>query len=65
MIVTHGSSLEAPFAELRKVRTEEPKQTTSNHEDVVRKVRETINALHAKNGCYERANKQRDSVHSG
>jgi PAS domain S-box-containing protein len=63
VILTRGSSLEAPLAELRKVRIEEPKDTASNHEDVARIVRETINALHGKNRVVdERANKQRDAI---
>jgi len=63
VIVTRGSSLEAPLAELRKVRVEEPGHAASNHEDVARIVRETINALHGKNGVVdEHANKQRDAI---
>ena len=62
VILTRGSSLEAPLAELRKVRIE-PKQATSDHEDIVRIVRETINVLHGKSGVAdERANRQRDAI---
>ncbi|QNI34606.1 sigma 54-interacting transcriptional regulator [Alloacidobacterium dinghuense] len=63
VILTRNSSLEAPLAELRKVRTEEPMQAASNHDDVVRIVRETINALQGKYGVAdERTNKQRDAI---
>jgi formate hydrogenlyase transcriptional activator len=64
VILTRGSSLEAPLAELCKPKIEETKQqTASTHDDIARVVRETINALQGKDGVTdERANKQRDAI---
>jgi formate hydrogenlyase transcriptional activator len=64
VILTRGSSLEAPLSELRKAKIEETKQqTASTHDGIARIVRETINALQGKDGVTdERANKQRDAI---
>jgi hypothetical protein len=63
LILTRGRSLEAPLTELRKTSTEESKRAVTNHEDIARIVKETINALHGNNGFgNERARKQRDAI---
>jgi formate hydrogenlyase transcriptional activator len=60
VILTRGKSLEAPLAELRKLKTDEP--PPQGQEDIVRIVKETIKALdgkknvpddHAKQQCEE------------
>ena len=60
VILTRGRSLEAPLAELRKLKTDEP--APQGREDIVRIVKETIKALdgkknvaddHAKQQCEE------------
>jgi formate hydrogenlyase transcriptional activator len=47
VILTRGRALEAPLAQLRKIRTCEPTQTgvAQGHEEIARIVKETINAL--------------------
>src|SRR5258708_33297520 len=63
VILTRGRSLAAPLAELRKVRTDEPKSATANQDDFARIVKETINALHGNSGTADdRARKQRDQI---
>jgi formate hydrogenlyase transcriptional activator len=60
VILTRGKSLEAPLAELRKLKTDEP--APQGQEDIARIVKETIKALggkknvaddHAKQQCEE------------
>jgi len=63
VILSRGRSLSAPLAELRKVRTDEPKSATANQDDIARIVKETINALHGNSGAADdRARKQRDQI---
>jgi formate hydrogenlyase transcriptional activator len=67
VILSHGRSLAAPLAGLRKVTTEEPKgaanNTATNHEDIARIVKETITALHGNSSAAGiRAHKQRDQI---
>jgi formate hydrogenlyase transcriptional activator len=67
VILSHGRSLTAPLAGLRKVTTEEPKgaanNTATNHEDIARIVKETITALHGNSSAAgDRAQKQRDQI---
>src|SRR3984885_4262796 len=51
VILTRGRLLAAPLAELRKVRADESKGASANHDDIARIVKETINALHGENSA--------------
>ncbi len=63
VILTRGSSLAAPLAELRKVRTDEPKSAVADQDDIARIVKETISALHGRSGAADdRTQKQRDQI---
>jgi formate hydrogenlyase transcriptional activator len=63
VILTRGRSLAAPLAELRKVRTDEPKGAAANQDDIARIVKETINALHGRSGTADdRTKRQRDQI---
>jgi formate hydrogenlyase transcriptional activator len=63
VILSRGKSLAAPLAELRKASSADPKATAANHDEIVRIVKETINALHGKNSATdERLKKQRDEI---
>src|ERR1700680_4855486 len=67
VILTRGRSLAAPLAELRKVTVDESRgaarNAAANHDDVVRIVKETINALHGNNSTAgDRVRKQRDQI---
>jgi formate hydrogenlyase transcriptional activator len=67
VILSHGRSLTAPLAELRRVTTDEPKgaanNIATNHEDIARIVKETITALHGNSSAAgDRAQKQRDQI---
>ena len=65
VILTRGRSLEAPFAELRKLHAEEPTQTKKEpaQEDIARIVKETISALDGRNHfADENAKKQREEI---
>src|SRR5712691_2865686 len=63
VILTRGRSLAAPLAELRKVRTDEPKSAAANQDDIARIVKETINALHGRSGTADdRTKRQRDQI---
>jgi len=65
VILTRGSSLEAPLAELRRLGQGEPTQapTSQEREEIVWIVRETMNALKAKKGVpEEQAEKQREEI---
>jgi formate hydrogenlyase transcriptional activator len=57
VILTRGS------AELRKVRTDEPKSAVADQDDIARIVKETISALHGRSGAADdRTQKQRDQI---
>ena len=65
VILTRGRSLEAPLAELRRVRLHEPTQTLppQGKEEIARIVKETLDALNGKkNVADEHANKQREEI---
>ncbi|HTA44103.1 MAG TPA: sigma 54-interacting transcriptional regulator [Bryobacteraceae bacterium] len=63
VILTRGTSLAAPLAELRKVSIDELKRTPGNHDDIARIVKETIDALHGKSSAGgDRAKEQRDQI---
>jgi formate hydrogenlyase transcriptional activator len=65
VILTHGKSLEAPLAELRKLNTHEAAAAAahSSQQDITRIVQETLNALNgSKTGADERAQKQREEI---
>ncbi|MBS1787100.1 MAG: sigma 54-interacting transcriptional regulator [Acidobacteria bacterium] len=65
VILTRGRALEAPLAELRKVRLNKPSHpaTPQGHEEIARIVKETINALHDKKTVAdEHAQKQREEI---
>src|SRR5713226_4504782 len=63
VILTRGRSLAAPLAELRKVRTDEPKSAVADQDDIARIVKETIGALHGRSGAADdRTQKQRDQI---
>jgi formate hydrogenlyase transcriptional activator len=63
VILTRGSSLAAPLAELRKLRTDEPKSAVADQDDITRIVKETISALHGRSGAADdRTQKQRDQI---
>ncbi len=65
VILTRGRSLEVPLAELRRVCIDESRESTASQDrqDIVRIVRETINALDGKKSVTdEYANKQREEI---
>lgn len=65
VILTRGKSLEAPLAELRKLKINEYKrgEPQGNQEDISRIVEETIKALSGKNRVGDgRAKQQRDEI---
>src|SRR6202162_521851 len=63
VILTRGRLLAAPLAELRKVRADESKGASANHDEIARIVKETINALHGENRASdERVKRQRDEI---
>ena len=63
VILTRGRSLDVPLTELRKTSTAESKRAMTNHEDIARIVKETINALHGNHRAGdERSRKQRDAI---
>jgi formate hydrogenlyase transcriptional activator len=65
VILTRGTSLEAPLTELRRVCHDESKQTvnTQGQEEIARIVKETINALDGrKSVADEQAKKQREEI---
>jgi formate hydrogenlyase transcriptional activator len=65
VILTRGKSLEAPLAQLRKLKTDESKrdEPQGNQEDISRIVEETIKALSGKDRVSDRrAKKQRDEI---
>jgi len=65
VILTRGKSLEAPLAELRKVRTYQSTQTAraQDHDEIARIVKETIHALDGKKSVTdEYANRQREEI---
>jgi formate hydrogenlyase transcriptional activator len=63
VILTRGTSLAAPLAELRKVNIDEPMGTPGKHDDIARIVKETIDALHGKRRAGgDRAKEQRDQI---
>jgi formate hydrogenlyase transcriptional activator len=63
VILTRGSSLAAPLAELRKLPTDEPKSAVADQDDIARIVKETISALNGRSGAADdRTQKQRDQI---
>jgi formate hydrogenlyase transcriptional activator len=65
VILTCGRALEAPLTELHKVRLSKPTHpaTPQGHEEIVRIVKETINALNDKKSVAdEHAQKQREEI---
>jgi len=64
VILTRGKSLEAPLAELRKVKKDEPLQASApNAEDnIARIVKETIASLKGMSARSERVKKQHDEI---
>ncbi|HEX2491545.1 MAG TPA: sigma 54-interacting transcriptional regulator, partial [Blastocatellia bacterium] len=65
VILTRGRALEAPLAELRRVRRDEPTQAapSQDREEIVRIVKEAINAFSGKNSVAdENAQKQREEI---
>jgi len=65
VILTSGKALEAPLGELRKLNNGEPTQPApaQGQEDIVRIVKETINALQgSKTATDERAKRQREEI---
>ena len=65
VILTRGRALEAPLAELRKARLAEPKPTVApqGQEEIVRIVKETLNALNdKKTATDEWDRKQREEI---
>jgi formate hydrogenlyase transcriptional activator len=63
VILTRGRSLSAPLAELRKVKADEFKGASANHDEISRIVKETINALRGENsGSDERVKRHRDEI---
>lgn len=65
VILTRGKSLEAPLAELRKPRIDEPTQAPaqSGKEDIARIVKETLKSLNGrKDVADEHARKQREEI---
>src|ERR1700723_2921761 len=63
VILTRGRLLAAPLAELRKVRVDESKATSANHDEIARIVKETINALNGDNTASDaRLKRRRDDI---
>ena len=67
VILTRGRSLSAPLAELRKMTTHKPRaaatNTTTNHDDIARIVKETISALNGNGGTAgDHSKKQREQI---
>jgi formate hydrogenlyase transcriptional activator len=65
VILTHGKSLEAPLAELRRFKTQEPAvmMQGSGNEDIARIVKETLHVLNGnKTAADARAQKQREEI---
>ena len=64
VILTHGESLAAPLAELRKVTTDEPVRASAPKagDDIARIVKETIASLKSKTAPNERTKKQHDEI---
>lgn len=65
VILTRGRALEAPLAELRRVRRDEPTRGAAKQgqEEIARIVKETINALNDKKSVAdEHAQKQREEI---
>ncbi|HWC15975.1 MAG TPA: sigma 54-interacting transcriptional regulator, partial [Terriglobales bacterium] len=63
VILTRGRSLEAPLTELRNVHINESKRAEGNYGDIVRIVKETVNALHGNSSfADEHTKKQRDAI---
>lgn len=63
VILSRGRSLAAPLAELRKISGAESKAAATNHDDIARIVKETINALHGNNSATgDRLKNQRDEI---
>jgi formate hydrogenlyase transcriptional activator len=64
VILTRGKSLEAPLAELRKFKPEEPARTPvpGSEEDIARIVRVTIASMKEKNAESGHARKQHDEI---
>jgi len=64
VILTRGKSLEAPLAELRKSKFDEPAPTSApgSEEDIARIVRVTIASMKGKSADGEHAKKQHDEI---
>src|ERR1700723_181661 len=64
VILTRGKSLEAPLAELRRYKAQEPAVAMqgSGKEDIARIVKETLHALNGNKTADERAQKQREEI---
>jgi PAS domain S-box-containing protein len=64
VILTHGESLSAPLAELRKVTIEEPVRESGPkaEDDIARIVKETIASLKSKSAPSERTKKQQEEI---
>jgi formate hydrogenlyase transcriptional activator len=64
VILTRGKSLEAPLAELRKYKAEEPARgpASGSEDDITRIVRATIASLNNKGAESEHAQKQREEI---
>jgi formate hydrogenlyase transcriptional activator len=63
VILTRGRLLAAPLMELRKVRADESKGASANHDEIARIVKEIIDALHGENSVSDkRVKRQRDEI---
>ena len=64
VILTRGKSLEAPLAELRKSKKDEPVQASApkSDDDIARIVRETIASMKGKSAQSEHARRQHDEI---
>lgn len=64
VILTRGRSLQAPLAELRRLRMDEPKPASASkaEDDIARIVKETIASLKGKSPENENAKKQHDEI---
>lgn len=64
VILTRGRSLEAPLAELRKLKIDEPKPASASkaEDDIARIVKETIASLKGKSPENEKAKKQHEVI---
>ena len=64
VILTRGKSLEAPLAELRKSKKDEPAQAPApgSEDDIARIVRETIASMKGKSAESEHSKKQYDEI---